>query len=294
VTSARDLFEAIARAVQDPPHLVVLSLEGLAPSDRRAVGAFRHASPDVRILLLAPSDRWSEVGAFLRAGADAVLPAPLDPDLLLPVATSLLRPDGTDVLTGLPNRAAGEAALERELALARRYDKSVAFVLFDLDGFGRLNEKFGYATADGVLASFAACVRPLFRTTDVLYRWGGDEFVVLLTNLPPSTPPTTTTKPEATATPAASPGALEARRRAHVKLDQLRDAVRVEPLRPGKDGEGRREGLTMKVGISFYPWDGATGPELFAVANRRLQRAQQLGGDRTISGEESPDWTPGA
>jgi diguanylate cyclase (GGDEF)-like protein/hemerythrin-like metal-binding protein len=85
----------------------------------------------------------------------------------------------TDELTGLSNRHGLEAAMRTETERAERYGQSLALVMFDLDHFKRVNDSWGHAAGDAVLKRTADIVGALIRESDSLYRWGGEEFVVL-------------------------------------------------------------------------------------------------------------------
>ena len=90
----------------------------------------------------------------------------------------LLVPSGTDPLTGLAARDQLGAELVR--LLARRDHRRVELVMLDLDGFKRVNDEHGHLVGDEVLIAVAARLRSLVRQEDLVCRWGGDEFVVLL------------------------------------------------------------------------------------------------------------------
>jgi diguanylate cyclase (GGDEF)-like protein len=85
-----------------------------------------------------------------------------------------------DALTGLHNRRFFHETLQREVARAQRYDRSLALVIFDLDDFKAVNDRIGHLAGDGVLAEAADRVRDVVRSADVACRIGGDEFAVLL------------------------------------------------------------------------------------------------------------------
>ncbi len=91
----------------------------------------------------------------------------------------------TDQLTGLLNRAGFRAAAEREHALATRTGLPLAMVVLDLDGFKAINDRSGHAAGDRTLADLAARWKAALRSCDILGRFGGDEFVLLL---PATTP----------------------------------------------------------------------------------------------------------
>jgi diguanylate cyclase (GGDEF)-like protein len=82
----------------------------------------------------------------------------------------------TDPLTGLPNRRAAEARIEKELQSPGPF----CMVVMDLNRFKSINDRFGHACGDQVLTTFARHLQRAFREGDVVYRWGGDEFLVVM------------------------------------------------------------------------------------------------------------------
>lgn len=86
----------------------------------------------------------------------------------------------TDPLTGLLNRRAFLAAAERQVAYARRYGRNIAIVVADIDHFKRVNDTHGHAAGDAVIREVAAKLQAAARDTDMVARFGGEEFVVLL------------------------------------------------------------------------------------------------------------------
>ncbi len=82
-----------------------------------------------------------------------------------------------DPLTGLNNRTAMENLLPREIELANRHSHSMALLVMDLDGFKEINDVCGHDVGDQVLRYVGQMIRESVRSTDLLYRYGGDEFV---------------------------------------------------------------------------------------------------------------------
>ncbi len=87
-----------------------------------------------------------------------------------------------DSLTGAYNRAMLETALVREAGLARRHKNPLSIIMMDIDRFKPINDSHGHLVGDGVIKALVARVTKCIRTTDILARYGGDEFVVLLSN----------------------------------------------------------------------------------------------------------------
>jgi len=87
----------------------------------------------------------------------------------------------TDALTGLKNRRAANEALALELVRAQRYERSLAVVLFDIDHFKKVNDELGHDVGDRVLSEFGHVLAGCARGTDIVARWGGEEFLVILT-----------------------------------------------------------------------------------------------------------------
>lgn len=86
----------------------------------------------------------------------------------------------TDELTGLPNRRAWDELLTHELAVAERHGKPLSVAMLDLDHFKKYNDRHGHLAGDRLLRAAAAAWGSSLRATDVLARWGGEEFALLL------------------------------------------------------------------------------------------------------------------
>lgn len=89
---------------------------------------------------------------------------------------------GTDSLTNIANRYFFEQAIRLEIAKAMRFNTPLCLVLFDLDKFKQVNDLKGHAAGDSVLTKVADVLHENTRQTDLCARWGGDEFVILLSN----------------------------------------------------------------------------------------------------------------
>lgn len=87
-----------------------------------------------------------------------------------------------DPLTGVSNRASLEAMLEREVGLARRYDTPLSVIMLDVDRFKHINDTFGHLVGDSVLKALVRYVSACVRDSDLMFRYGGEEFVIVLSN----------------------------------------------------------------------------------------------------------------
>jgi diguanylate cyclase (GGDEF)-like protein len=87
-----------------------------------------------------------------------------------------------DPLTGVNNRVAMDATLQREVELAHRYGTPLSLIAMDIDHFKRVNDTYGHAIGDCALKTVANAAVASIRGTDILFRYGGEEFVVLLSN----------------------------------------------------------------------------------------------------------------
>lgn len=86
----------------------------------------------------------------------------------------------TDHLTGIANRRAGEETLGREVARAQRQKSPLSLVLFDIDHFKSVNDNHGHPVGDALLQKVSRLIQESLRETDLVARWGGEEFLVIL------------------------------------------------------------------------------------------------------------------
>lgn len=91
----------------------------------------------------------------------------------------LLRRANTDALTGLLNRRRAWEILELEWDRSRRYGRPLSLIMFDLDHFKEVNDRYGHDAGDQVLKVVAASVQSELRATDAVARWGGEEFMIV-------------------------------------------------------------------------------------------------------------------
>lgn len=95
---------------------------------------------------------------------------------------SALRAARKDPLTGINNRAAMDSALAREIEMARRHRTPLSLIVMDIDEFKSINDTYGHASGDEIIKTFTKVVSGIIRKTDMLFRYGGEEFVVIMSN----------------------------------------------------------------------------------------------------------------
>ncbi|WP_248749308.1 GGDEF domain-containing protein [Pseudomonas sp. MWU15-20650] len=107
--------------------------------------------------------------------------------LLFPMRNALLYRAATrtalrDPLTETGNRVAMDQTLQREIDMARRHLTPLSLVMLDIDHFKAINDTHGHATGDTILRAVAAAIKSQLRNVDMVFRFGGDEFLILLSN----------------------------------------------------------------------------------------------------------------
>jgi diguanylate cyclase (GGDEF)-like protein len=152
-----------------------------------------------------------------------------------------------DFLTGLPNRALLTDRLAQSIALAQRHRKRVALMFLDLDNFKEINDSLGHTVGDQVLQSAAKRLLACVRHSDTVSRYGGDEFVVVLSE-------------------------IEAARDAARAAEKLLNAMAA----PHLIGEHRLD-ITMSIGISIYPDDGDEVEAILTNADTAMYHAKRDG-----------------
>ena len=156
-----------------------------------------------------------------------------------------------DSLTGLHNRYHLDETLERELARAGREDYPIGFIMIDIDHFKRVNDTFGHQVGDAVLQKLAEQLLKESRAGDILYRYGGEEFLAIL--------------PKVNA------------EYALLVAEKWRKSFQGSSVLPEpEDGK-----LTISCGIASYPEHGETGAELIANSDQALYRAKTAGRNRS-------------
>jgi two-component system, cell cycle response regulator len=156
----------------------------------------------------------------------------------------------TDGMTGLWNRRNFDLRLESELSRALRFSESFAVVFVELDQMKAVNDRYGHQAGDTVLIELARRLTEAVREVDVVARWGGDEFTLLL----PKT---------------GLAGAL-------LLAEKIRAAVANGPFRI----DAGALDITISVGVAAYPEHGSSGKDLVAAADAAMYQAKAKGRNR--------------
>lgn len=162
-----------------------------------------------------------------------------------------LRTAYKDPLTGAKNRAAFECTMGRELSLARRQGAPLSLCVLDIDHFKRINDSYGHACGDVALRAVADCVANTIRSSDILFRYGGEEFVILLNNT-------------------ALQGAFQLAERIRQALENLNSVYQGQPLK-----------LTASIGVATLQKDDDEYT-LFKRADAALYKAKEEGRNRVL------------
>jgi diguanylate cyclase (GGDEF)-like protein len=159
-----------------------------------------------------------------------------------------------DALTGLFNRRYLEETFIRESVRAKRNKSSIGIIMADIDHFKKFNDIHGHAAGDAVLKQISHFLSTNIRGCDIVCRYGGEEFVLILPD-------------------------------ANLENTFMRANTLVESIRKVQmDFNGTVLGpITMSMGVSAYPEKGEKLEELLRVADAALYRAKQEGRDRVVS-----------
>ena len=162
----------------------------------------------------------------------------------------VLRSSLTDSLTGLYNFGSFMECLEREIRRVDRYGGAVTLVMFDIDHFKMFNDRFGHQAGNEALKAVAATLKKQKRESDVVARFGGEEFVLLF--------------------PGKETAGVEAARRMRKSISQIRVPT----------GGGATTEITVSAGVACYPNGATSREELLDKVDQLLYASKRKGRNR--------------
>ena len=200
-----------------------------------------------------------------------LLMAQFSPFMLVAYVTSMLAADilaakrkiarlsQTDDLTGVPNMRAFNKLFDREVSRALRHGTSLTVIMVDVDGLKAINDQYGHTVGNRLIQTVSTVLKACIRSNDVLARYGGDEFIILLSD---------GNKNAASAT-----------------AERIRTAI----ANTAFDRNGVRISTTASVGIASFPTDVSSVDEIVEKADIALYRSKQAGRNRVTCYDRTVD-----
>ncbi len=258
VTEASKVFQVLAEA---KPELILMDMymPGCSGLELARIIRQQEAFIGIPIIFISVEQDPEKQLQAISEGGDDFITKPLQPEYL--VTAVRMKAQRTrdmrffmerDSLTGLLNHSNLLEKIEYEIQRAVRIDGSLTFAMIDLDHFKSVNDTYGHLTGDRVLKSLSRLLRERLRKTDLIGRYGGEEFGVILLD----------TTPQA----------------AREIIDQIRRSF----ARIRHTADDRDFYVTLSCGLASYPGYGNAG-ELTEAADRALYEAKESGRNRVVS-----------
>jgi diguanylate cyclase (GGDEF)-like protein/PAS domain S-box-containing protein len=158
-----------------------------------------------------------------------------------------------DPLTNLYNRRYLEDSLQREFARAHRDEYPISVIMADIDHFKRVNDTYGHSVGDEVLQQLSQILLTSFRLEDIICRYGGEEFIIVM--------PSTTVET------------------AFIRTENFRDTLEKTTM----EISGQKVQITLSAGVAVYPLDGSSVEDVINAADRALYQAKSAGRNQVVA-----------
>jgi diguanylate cyclase (GGDEF)-like protein len=268
ILEARDGLEGLKFLVSEPVHLVLCDLEMPGLDGTKLLRMSQQQNPSLPFLVLSAVDDADRKARLLRQGARDAITKPFHVgDLIARIQLHLelerLQEElivknrqleelsVTDALTGLGNRRYLDELLRIDFLRAQRFETPLTVIMCDIDHFKRVNDQFGHAAGDRVLQQVAARLQGHLRSCDVAGRYGGDEFLLVLSGVE-----------------------VEGGRMA---AERWRQDIEMSPI-PLEDGT--QVEVTLSMGVAGHHEGLETPADLVAAADAALYRVKEAGRNR--------------
>jgi diguanylate cyclase (GGDEF)-like protein len=193
---------------------------------------------------------WStQISRLILLGVASILAA-----AIVLRSQGLRRLSRSDRLTGLPNRSYFDERVIIELSRARRYGQPLTMAMIDVDFFKRFNDTYGHAAGDVALRMVARSILESIRQSDLIVRYGGEEFVAVFPGMDPAA--------------------------AFERVEAIRNRIAGVPILLPRRLEALH--LTISAGIAVYGADGTSAEDLLDTADNRLFAAKEAGRNRVV------------
>ncbi|MDP3936731.1 MAG: EAL domain-containing protein [Deltaproteobacteria bacterium] len=258
VTHVERLADAEKHLEHAETDLILLDLTLPDAQGMAVVSCMRNCARDIPIVILtALQDEAAAIKSLRHGAQDYLIKSQVTGDLLIRsirhaiererLESRVRRLAYYDALTDLPNRALFYDRINQTLALARRYDRILGVLFFDLDHFKLINDSLGHSMGDQLLEAVAARLKEVLRSSDSLARMGGDEFAVLL--------------PE-----------VKTSEDVGIVADRILKALELPCIL-----EEQELFISASIGACIYPQDGDDVETLLKNADTAMYRAKQTG-----------------